>query len=122
MRRLIPQFLILLVVVVMLVASGRPARALPEYSVQTGDPCASCHISPSGGGLRTPRGQAWVGENRPGVVPSLTDSLELLGVHLDLDPAAYLSRSQEIRAPQPLQVRAGQNGTVHAWLKDYEGN
>jgi hypothetical protein len=51
--------------------AAQPSLALPEYSVQTGEPCASCHVSPSGGGVRTPRGQAWVAEERPSTVPDL---------------------------------------------------
>ena len=62
-----------LAVALLLTLRGGPAQrqALPEYATQTGEPCATCHISPSGGGLRTPRGQAWVGSDKPGAVPAL---------------------------------------------------
>jgi hypothetical protein len=98
--------------VVSLAFAGQSTQALPEYSAQTGEPCASCHISPSGGGLRTPRGQAWVGAGKPGAVPNLTDSLALLGVKLDIDQSAFEAVSQPI----------GQAQKLHHWLKDYQGN
>lgn len=117
----------LLVVVVVAVAltlalTGKPSQALPEYSTQTGEPCASCHISPSGGGLRTPRGQAWVGAGKPGEVPDLTEALELLGVHLKVDQSAYVTVPESIPPANPLPVKADQAGALHNWLIDYQGN
>ena len=44
--------------VLALVPSFKPGEALPEYSAQTGEPCATCHVSPSGGGPPRP---AWAG-------------------------------------------------------------
>lgn len=83
-----------IVVLVLLAAAGvlmhpQPAAALPEYSAQTGEPCASCHLSPSGGGPRGPRGQAWVGSGKPGTVPNLIDSLSLLGIRIEMDEALF---------------------------------
>jgi hypothetical protein len=62
MKRYIPVvFLVIGLFVIMVLAglSTHNAQALPEYSAQVGEPCSSCHISPSGGGPRGPRGQAW---------------------------------------------------------------
>jgi hypothetical protein len=98
------------------------ARALPEYSTQTGEPCATCHISPSGGGLRTPRGQAWVGASRPGTVPALADALALLGVHLTVDEADFVAPPD---AAQPIQAPAvvtAERAELRQWLNTYEGN
>jgi hypothetical protein len=97
-------------------------QALPEYSAQTGEPCASCHVSPSGGGARTPRGQAWVGGGRSAAVPSLIESLELLGVHLTVDESALLKVPGEISPAQPLFLDAIQREGVHEWLENFGGN
>lgn len=105
---------------VMFVVTER-VNALPEYSAQTGEPCASCHISPSGGGARTPRGQAWVGSKRPAEVPSLMASLELLGVHLTVDESLYLRIAGESAPAEPLIVDPGASG-VREWVEGYGGN
>ncbi len=54
MKRFLIFFGSLLVTVALMLAllPAATAQALPEYSAQTGEPCASCHISPSGGGAR----------------------------------------------------------------------
>ena len=98
------------------------AQALPEYSAQTGEPCSSCHISPSGGGVRTPRGQAWVGSGKPGRVPELVEALDILGVHLDVDPDDYMPVPETVPPEQPLELETGEATEVHYWLKDYDGN
>lgn len=123
------QFLILLTVLVLLATvvlllQPQEAHALPEYSAQTGEPCASCHLSPSGGGPRGPRGQAWVGGGKPGTVPDLVQSLELLGIELDVDE----SRFQPPTAPPPsaeaplapMDVEA--NANLRRYLNRYDGN
>lgn len=119
-------FLLLTLLTVIVLASlaltGQPTQALPEYSAQTGEPCGTCHLSPSGGGLRTPRGQAWVGVNRPGQVPDLTESLSLLGVHLEADKSDYIAPVAPIPPAAPLQFKAGQAEKIHEWLRNYEGN
>ena len=109
-------------IVFTLAFASQPTQALPEYSTQTGEPCATCHVSPSGGGLRTPRGQAWVGAGKPGVVPDLTASLELLGVHLEVDASAYIAVPEPVPPAEPLNLKPGQARLIHQWLKDYEGN
>jgi len=86
MKRFLIFFGSLLVTVALMLAllPAATAQALPEYSAQTGEPCASCHISPSGGGPRGPRGQAWVASGKPGAVPDTLEALELLGVELSV--------------------------------------
>jgi hypothetical protein len=97
------------------------AQALPEYASQTGEPCASCHISPSGGGPRGPRGQAWVASGKPGAVPDTLQSLELLGVELNVDPAYFTEAAPQVPA-EALEVAPGQGQSLYRWLSQYDGN
>lgn len=97
-------------------------RALPEYSAQTGEPCATCHISPSGGGPRGPRGQAWVGAGKAGEVFSLIDSLDFLGVKIEADPQDFISTGQPVQPAQPLQTAAESSTPLDAWLREHDGN
>jgi mono/diheme cytochrome c family protein len=97
------------------------AQALPEYASQTGEPCASCHISPSGGGPRGPRGQAWVASGKPGAVPDTLQSLELLGVELNVDPAYFTEAAPQVPA-EALEVAPGQGQSLYRWLGQYDGN
>lgn len=128
-RRRLLVGLVFVVALALVLVAGQPTGALPEYSEQTGEPCAGCHISPSGGGLRTPRGQAWVGSGRPGVVPNLTDSLALLGVRLTVDEADFVALSDEVRLPpeapevpsEPAVIPA-QAEELRSWLRTYAGN
>jgi mono/diheme cytochrome c family protein len=98
------------------------AGALPEYSSQTGEPCASCHISPSGGGPRGPRGQAWVASSKPGAVPDTLKALELLGVELTVDPAYFTVTDLEVQEPEALETTSGQGQPLYRWLNQYDGN
>ena len=98
------------------------AKALPEYSAQTGEPCASCHISPSGGGPRGPRGQAWVASEKPGYVPDTLESLELLGVELTVDPAYFKVVDLDAQDPEALDTPPGQSQPIFRWLSEYDGN
>lgn len=122
MRRFMLIGTILIVVGLVLALTSQSTQALPEYSAQTGEPCASCHVSPSGGGIRTPGGQAWVGLGRPGYVPELTEALEELGVRLEVDPEAYVAVPASIPPAEPLPIKPEQNAELHDWLKDYPGN
>jgi hypothetical protein len=122
MKRLSLLFILFITIVLALALTAQPTQALPEYATQTGEPCASCHISPSGGGLRTPRGQAWVAAGKPMTVPDLTESLELLGVHLEVDESAYVTVPGSIPPPEPLRLKASQAEVIHNWLEGYEGN
>lgn len=105
-----------------LLSRPTPVEALPEYAAQTGEPCASCHISPSGGGARTPRGQAWVGSGKPGSVPDLVQALEALGVHLEADLSAYTEAPSNVPPAAPLQLKPGQGTSIREWLVPYQGN
>lgn len=58
----------------------RPAHALPEYAARTGEPCATCHVNPGGGGPRTLRGLLWAAQGRPDEVPQIGDVLLAPGV------------------------------------------
>lgn len=58
----------------------RPAHALPEYAVRTGEACATCHVNPGGGGPRTMRGLLWAARGRPDQVPVLRNMLIAPGV------------------------------------------
>ncbi len=104
-----------------LVSTG---SALPEYAAQTGEPCSSCHISPSGGGARGPRGQAWVASDKPSSVPDLAASLELLGVEMKDDPAYFSAGSGPVSPAEPLE-RGSVNldrRRIFELLSGYEGN
>ena len=98
------------------------AQALPEYSAQTGEPCFSCHVSPSGGGPRGPRGQAWVASDKPGFVPDTLQSLELLGVELRVDPAYFTVADLKVQEAEALEITSGQGPTPYRWLRGYDGN
>lgn len=124
-RVLLLSTLCLAVLLLALALTNQPSQALPEYSAQTGEPCATCHVSPSGGGLRTPRGQAWVGSGKPGAVPDLNEALSVLGVNLQVDESQYAAPAgQEAPAAEPLRlkVKEGQAGKIHGWLAGYAGN
>jgi len=98
------------------------AQALPEYAAQTGEPCSSCHISPSGGGPRGPRGQAWVASDKPGAIPDLMASLELLGVELSVDPAYFTVADSQVQEAEALEVSPVQSQELFRWLSQYDGN
>lgn len=66
--------------VVALSGGSRPAYALPEYATRTGEPCATCHVNPGGGGPRTLRGLLWAARGRPDAVPQLPGMLVAPGV------------------------------------------
>ena len=115
-------FVGLVVFLTILVWPSRQAQALPEYSSQTGEPCATCHVSPSGGGSRTPRGQAWIAAEKPGTVPDLLSSLELLGASLDINPADFTNTPDEIPPAQPLHLKLEQINHLHQHLASFAGN
>jgi hypothetical protein len=98
------------------------AQALPEYSAQTGEPCFSCHNSPSGGGPRGPRGLAWVASEKPGVIPDLMESLELLGVKLTVDETYFTEVTSQIQEAEILEVSPAQTYKLFQWLSLYDGN
>ena len=57
-----------------------PGHALPEYAMRTGEPCATCHVSPGGGGPRTLRGLLWSARGKPDKVPDLPNLLIAPGI------------------------------------------
>jgi len=114
--------LLLLAAALVLILPARNVQALPEYSAQTGEPCASCHISPSGGGPRGPRGQAWVGSGKPGAVPDLIAALETLGVHLEVDESAYTTVPEQILPAQAPEIVPAEGSKLFELLRDYGGN
>jgi len=58
----------------------QPVHALPEYAPRTGEPCATCHVNPGGGGPRTMRGLLWAARGRPDEVPGLPSDVIAPGV------------------------------------------
>jgi hypothetical protein len=115
-------FVILAVFLALLTWPIEEVQALPEYSAQTGEPCATCHISPSGGGSRTPRGQAWIADEKPGTIPNLLSALEILGVNLVFNPVDFTLVPDEIPPAQPLLIQPGQAEMLQQHLADYPGN
>ena len=97
-------------------------QALPEYAAQTGEPCSTCHASPSGGGPRTPRGQAWVAAGKSGGVPDLAHSLELLGVTMKVDPSYYTAVVDPPQAPAAVTAAPARDTKLYRWLGQYDGN
>lgn len=63
-----------------MMAGGSAAHALPEFAANTGEPCATCHVNPGGGGPRTLRGLLWSARGRPDKVPEIGNILIALGV------------------------------------------
>lgn len=132
MKQRLAPFLILTVslaaLLLTLALPGHPAQALPEYSSQTGEPCATCHVSPSGGGVRTPRGQAWVAQSKPGEVPDLVAALDALGVSLDVNEADFVRLPGDIQPPAALsgvpaaEAVPGISRDIQRWIADFNGN
>jgi hypothetical protein len=106
-----------------LLLAVQPGEALPEYAAQTGEPCGTCHVSPSGGGIRTPRGLGWIAASKPGAVASLPDALKLLGVHLQQDERSFKAvPGMVVPTPGPLSLQSANASQLSSWLKSYEGN
>lgn len=114
--------LLLIAALSLVLMPNSTAKALPEYSSQTGEPCATCHVSPSGGGPRGPRGQAWVASSKPGAVPDLVQSLELLGVELNVDLANFVATDLPVPEAETLGTATWQGHPLYRWLREYDGN
>ncbi|MFQ5410156.1 MAG: c-type cytochrome [Anaerolineales bacterium] len=67
-------------VVTGLLMGEQTAHALPEFAERTGEPCATCHVNPGGGGPRTLRGMLWSAQGRPDAVPQIENLLIAPGV------------------------------------------
>lgn len=98
------------------------SSALPEHAAQTGEPCSTCHVSPSGGGPRGPRGLAWVASGKKSTVPDLMQSLELLGVNLSTASSYYVAAGGPAPDVEPLNVTSVQGPSIFRWLSQYDGN
>jgi hypothetical protein len=126
MRRVVLLTLLVITLTLFVLAAAQPGAALPEYAEQTGETCATCHASPSGGGMRTPRGQAWVGEGRGGMVPGLTEALALLGVKLTVDEADFVAPPAAagggVPLSEPLSAGTTEAQQLDEWLRNLEGN
>jgi len=63
-----------------------------------------------------------VASAKPGYVPDTLESLELLGVELNVDPAYFTVTDLEVREPEALETTSGQGQPLYRWLNDYDGN
>ena len=111
----------LLFAITIIVIVAAPARAMPEYAATTGEPCATCHVSPAGGGLRNVRGQAWVASDKPAVVPSTTEALKILGIHLPVDMSIYTAVTSP-SLPAQFSTRLEKYSSLIERLSRCEGN
>lgn len=107
---------------ILLITPASTGKALPEYAAQTGEPCSSCHVSPSGGGARGPRGQAWVASGKLSSVPGLAASLELLGVELKANPEDFRAGSAQVQPAEALALKSVQQRRIFEMLSGYDGN
>lgn len=71
---------VLVIILFEILAGDSVAHALPEFAANTGEPCATCHVNPGGGGPRTLRGLLWSARGRPDKVPEIGNILIALGV------------------------------------------
>ena len=111
-----------LITLVLLATAASSAFALPEYATQTGEPCGTCHVSASGGGLRTPRGLGWVAQQKPATVPSLDEALVTLGVKSTGDPADYVAPTTPPVPASPLATRYERKMLMVEIMLGYAGN
>jgi hypothetical protein len=85
--------------------SATQTLAMPEYATRVGEPCGTCHTSAAGGGLRNPRGQAWVAQGKLNTVPTMDESLKILGVKVTTDPTDYIAPTTAPTPAAPLATR-----------------
>lgn len=71
---ILPLSVLAILLVSSLVINTPSVKAFPEYAARTGESCGTCHYSAAGGGPRTQRGDLWVIEDKPDVVPDLPGS------------------------------------------------
>lgn len=112
----------LITLLLLFIPLAASAFAMPEYATRVGEPCSICHVSAAGGGLRTPRGQAWVAQERPGTVPSQEEALAILGVRLTVNPADYMAPMVPPPPPAPLSTRYERKMLLVEYLLGYRGN
>jgi len=70
------------VVCLVFLVFAEQAQALPKFSARTGWKCQSCHVNPSGGGMRNPGGVTYGREELP--VPTWSEELGLENFSTDL--------------------------------------
>ncbi len=115
-------FAILILFTLALIAiPATQTSAMPEYATRVGEPCGSCHTSAAGGGLRNARGQAWVAQGKLNTVPTLDESLKILGVKVTSNPADFIAPTMPPPAPAPLATRYERKMWVLR-LMEFDGN
>ncbi len=122
MQRLLVISFVAVLLISLALGLATPTRAMPEYATQVGEPCASCHVSPAGGGMRNVRGQAWVTQGRPSTVPSTEDALKIMGVSLPSDMSIYTAAPAQPQPAAPFQPQMKSLAPLLERLLDYEGN
>jgi len=120
MKKLFAVLILLAIIIPFLPA--RQMLAMPEYATRVGEPCGTCHTSAAGGGLRNPRGQAWVAQGKPNAVPTMEESLKILGVKLITDPADYVAPTTVPVPAAPLATRYERKMMLLMKLLEYSGN
>ena len=63
----------------------------------------------------------YLAAEKPGVVPDVIESLDLLGINLDVNESDFVNLSDTVPPATPLQKNNPPH-PLHDWLKDYEGN
>jgi hypothetical protein len=121
---LMKRFLYVLIcaAIVMPFALTPTVNAMPEYATRTGEPCGTCHTSSAGGGLRSPRGQSWVAQSKPNTVPSIDESLKILGVNITTNPADYFAPTTPPPPVSPLVTWYEKKMQLLERLLEYGGN
>ncbi len=76
------RFLYSVFVVLVVLVFTEQAQALPKFSARTGWKCQSCHVNPSGGGMRNPGGVTYGREELP--VPTWSEEFGLDDFSTDL--------------------------------------
>jgi hypothetical protein len=62
-----------------------------------------------------------VASKKPSVIPDLTQSLELLGVEMSVDPA-YFTDTGPVQDAEALDVPTTESQKIFRWLSQYDGN
>jgi len=120
MKKLFAILMLLAIIIPFLPATQ--TSAMPEYATRVGEPCGSCHTSAAGGGLRSPRGQAWVAQGKGNTVPTMDESLKILGVKVTTDPADFVAPTQPPAPVAPLATRYERKMMLLMKLLEYDGN
>ena len=114
--------ILILLAIIIPFFSAAQTLAMPEYATRVGEACGTCHTSAAGGGLRNPRGQAWVAQGKLNTVPTMDESLKILGVKVTTDPADYLAPTTAPAPAAPLATRYERKMMLLMKLLEYGGN